>query len=69
MTINSKFLTCVNKAAAKATDFEVIGDTTEFFDEDGCVVMTARDHGKGKILFEFPESDSAFDLEEIEDNE
>ena len=63
---NSSLIMCVNKAIARCVSYEEIGDVTEFYDEDGCVVMTAASDDMHKIEFTFPQDDVSFELEEKE---
>lgn len=68
-----RFLNLVKEAYNRITGHESYGDTTEYFDEDGIVMMTTRESEDGKINFSFSngddfeyESKNGFDLPEDE---
>ena len=56
--MESKFIQCVNKAARRSVGHETYGDTTEFYDEDGAVVMTATQTGRNTVSFKFGNDES-----------
>jgi len=62
--MESRFIMCLNMAINKINDYEELGDRTDFYDEDGVVVMSASEPEPGKILFEFPDGES-FNVEHI----
>lgn len=68
---NNKFIAGINKILAKCTGAEEYGDTTEFYDEDGVVLMTAIQTGPKRVTFTFGEDGESYeyDGENLEVNE
>lgn len=50
----------IKEVSEKAVGCETYGSVTEFYDEDGAVLMTAEEKNNGQVLFKF--SDSEFDF-------
>lgn len=64
--VQNKFIEKITQVHEKCSGFETYGSTTEFYDEDGVVLMTATEEG-GKITFAFTEDDESFEYEQIDE--
>lgn len=62
--VANRFISSINQAYRRCIGFEVYGDTTEFYDESGCVVMTATQNGRDKVQIKFAEDEDVFNFEE-----
>lgn len=65
--IENEFIEKINSVYKNCTGYEKFGQTTEFYDEDGAIVMTAEEEQDGQISFKFPDSDSFFGYEKLEE--
>ena len=61
----NEFLDLIRKYQDKVVGYETYGDTTDFYDEDGCVLFTTTpDQEKPNYLvFNFPEIEESFVFE------
>lgn len=69
----NNFLSQINNIYENTVGYESYGDTIEFYDEDGVVLMTCTNISDGKILFTFTENNDNYeyelnDVKEFEDN-
>lgn len=64
-TVENTFIEKINDVYKKCSGFETYGETTEFFDEDGVVLMTAVEKEDNKILFTFIEDFESYEYEEL----
>lgn len=62
-TDNNEFIEKINEVYKNSVGYEDFGNTTEFFDEDGCVVMTIQSLPNGRLLFSFGTEES-YEFEE-----
>lgn len=63
--IENEFVEKVNSTYKACVGYETFGQVTEFYDEDGAVLMRSTAELDGKIVFEFPDSNSLFEYEEV----
>lgn len=66
--IENDFINKINEIYNKCSGHETYGSTTEFYDEDGVVLMTATEED-GKIIFAFTEDSECFEYQEVDDEE
>lgn len=52
----NEFLDKIKNIYENAVGHETYGDTTEFYDEDGVVLMTATQRADGQVVFDFGEN-------------
>lgn len=64
--VENSFIQRINDVYEKCSGFETYGSTTEFYDEDGVVLMTATEEDSNKIAFVFVEDAETYVYEEIE---
>lgn len=58
----NEFIELINKVFSECAGFETYGATTEFYDEDGIVLMTAVEDESGKnVTFNFNGAENPFD--------
>ena len=58
------FLSMVKKVYENNVGYETYGDVTEFYDEDGVVLMTMQEVHGGKMRFAF-DNGEVFDMNEV----
>lgn len=58
------FLSMVKKVYENNVGYETYGDVTEFYDEDGVVLMTMQEVPGGKMRFAF-DNGEVFDMNEV----
>lgn len=56
--LENEFIKKVNDVYKQCVNNETYGETTEFFDEDGVVLMTATAVDGHKIVFSFSDSEA-----------
>lgn len=66
--LENEFIERINEVYDKCTGFETYGNTTEFFDEDGVVLMTAEKEENKKIIFTFTEDSQSYEYEELKED-
>lgn len=53
-----EFLELINKTSPEITDYARYGDVIEYYDEDGCTIMSMEyDEETSQIIFEFAATD------------
>ena len=62
--VANKFISNINQVYKQCAGFETYGETTEFFDESGCVLMIATREPDGKIQFKFADDNEPYDYKE-----
>ena len=55
--LQNDFIEKINNVYEKCIGTSSYGSTTEFYDEDGIILMCATQDSNGKILFNFGEED------------
>lgn len=65
--IEVEFVEKIQKIYDECSGYEVFGDVTEFYDEDGVVLMTATENQEeqGTITFSFTENGESFVYKEV----
>ena len=61
--LQNDFIEKINNVYEKCVGTSSYGSTTEFYDEDGVILMCATQNSNGKILFNFGEDDD-FEFQE-----
>lgn len=51
--VTNDFINKINKVYEQCVGYETFGDTIEFFDESGCILMSITENGPDKIQFMF----------------
>lgn len=51
------FLRCVRESQSRVVNYECYGNVVEFYDEDGCVVMTCVRQDDGSVAFNFAQGE------------
>lgn len=66
-----EFLELINKTSPEITDYARYGDVIEYYDEDGCTIMSMEyDEETSQIIFEFAATDDGTQFAyEIKDKE
>lgn len=66
-----EFLELINKTSPEITDYARYGDVIEYYDEDGCTIMSMKyDEETSQIIFEFAATDDGTQFAyEIKDKE
>lgn len=66
-----EFLELINKTSPEITDYARYGDVIEYYDEDGCTIMSMKyDEETYQIIFEFAATDDGTQFAyEIKDKE
>lgn len=54
--VSNEFIQKINKVYKECVGYEIFGETTEFFDESGCILMSITENGHGKLEFLFTDS-------------
>lgn len=63
--LENSFITQINKVYNMCVGSDTYGSTTEFYDEDGVILMTATEENN-KIIFKFTEDSEIYEYEELE---
>lgn len=67
--VENNFIEKINRVYDQCSGYETYGSTTEFYDEDGVVLMTATEDEGNKIIFTFTEDSESYAYEEVESDE
>jgi hypothetical protein len=59
-SVDNEFISNIVSIYRKCAGYETFGETTEFYDEDGCVLMTATENGVNRVQFRFAEDGQVF---------
>lgn len=63
--IQNSFIEKINAVYDKCVGNETYGSTTEFFDEDGVVLMTATEEEGNRIVFTFTEDYESYVYDQV----
>lgn len=67
--LENNFIEQINRVYNMCIGCDTYGSTTEFYDEDGVILMTATKENN-KIIFKFTEDSEIYEYEELDkDNE
>ena len=64
-----EFIKKVNEVYKECIGYESYAETTEFYDEDGVVLMTATQISANKIEFAFSDDGETFEYETVKQND
>lgn len=67
--LEKDFIEKINKVYDKCEGNESYGNVTEFYDEDGVVLMTAEDKDDKTIIFTFTDDESIYEYKISDKNE
>lgn len=69
--VQDEFLVKINEVYDKCVSRDTYANVTEFYDEDGVVLMTVEEpDGKpGKLIFSFSENGESFEYDKTEEKE
>lgn len=66
----NEFINKINKVYDECISYETYGSVTEFYDEDGIVLMTISEEENGKLLFSFSgQNDENFEYEQMDSSD